>query len=395
MRFRFSDCELDDQAFVLMRDGVAVSIEPKVIDLLLVLVQNPDVLMSKDMLIDIVWDGRIVSDSAIAACVSAARKAVGDDGKAQAIIRTVPRRGVMFVGAVERDGPKPVQASATPLQDATPIIKYATADDGTKIAYSVSGSGPPLLRVAHFPSHLELEWSEPTERTFFDALIPHHTLIRMDFRGSGLSDMDVTDFSDERMARDIGVVADAIGLDRFALLGASSGSGPAIQFAAESPERVSHLVLLGGYVEGRSARHSSERAHGDDVFLRMIESGWSTPGSQFISGYLSVYFPDVPPELLDLLARNIQQSTTLENEIAMRQLINNRSFADVLDAVQTPTLVMHARDDAAHPLEQGQKLAKGIADAQLIVLESRNHYPVPGEDSWQVHVDAMLAFLAR
>ena len=251
MRYWFADCVLDDTAFTLTRDGEVQSIEPQVFDLLHLLVRNPRKLISRDQLIEAVWSGRQVSDSAITARVAAVRRAVGDDGKAQSIIRTVPRRGIQFVADVAGDDPTaPHVADALPR----PTVRYASADDGAKIAYATSGTGPPLLRAAHHPTHLELEWIEPTDRTFFDRLGETHTLIRVDHRGCGLSDLDVDNFSAARSAEDLKAVADALGLDRLALLGCSNGAMVAIEFAARYPQMVSRLVLLGGYVDGRSVR---------------------------------------------------------------------------------------------------------------------------------------------
>ena len=384
MKIAFADCVLDDEAFTLERNGVAVDVEPQVFDLLLALARAPGVVLSRDDLIEAVWGGRIVSDSAISARISAARRAVGDDGKEQRVIRTLPRRGFQFVAEVKGGSAKAAPASTGQR------IRYATADDGVKIAYAVTGSGPPLFRVAHHPTHLELDWAEDTERQFFDRLGQHFTFIRLDQRGCGLSDIDVDDFSTERSARDIIAIADAMGIDRFSIYGSSSGGMIAVECAALFPERVIRLATLGGYAEGRSVRNGGD---GDDTILRMATEGWNTPDSAFISGYMSVYFPDASPEKLARIAKNAQMSCPVENEIAGRTFFNNHSVVDLLDKIKAPALIMHCRGDAVHPLEQGMKIARGIKDAELMVLESRNHYPMPGEAAWEVMVTSLLAFL--
>ena len=391
MRYRFADCVLDDTAFTLTRDGEVQSIEPQVFDLLHLLVRNPRKLISRDQLIEAVWSGRQVSDSAITARVAAARRAVGDDGKAQSIIRTVPRRGIQFVADVAGDDPTaPHMADALPR----PTVRYASADDGAKIAYATSGTGPPLLRAAHHPTHLELEWIEPTDRTFFDRLGESHTLIRVDHRGCGLSDLDVDNFSAARSAEDLKAVADALGLDRLALLGCSNGAMVAIEFAARYPQMVSRLVLLGGYVDGRSVRDGEPQSGDRDAILKMAEEGWETPDSAFVAGYISVYLPTATQEQVRRIARDVQNSCPVENEIRGREFYNNHSVAHLLAKVKAPTLVLHCRGDAVHPLSEGQKLAKGIPDAQLAVLESRNHYPLPQEECWQTMMSMIEDFLA-
>ncbi len=389
---------MDDQSFTLTRAGEAQSPEPQVFDLIHFLVRNPDVLIDKDRLIEEVWDGRIVSDSAISACVSAARRAVGDDGKTQAIIKTVPRRGFQFVATVSKDEATAAAtartASPQPASSAArPNVRYATADDGVKIAYTVTGSGPPMVRTSHHPTHLDLDWDEPTEREFIDELTKDFTLIRLDQRGCGLSDWDVDDFSTRRSADDILAVTDELGLKEFILFGTSSGGMIAVDFAAHYPERVNHLILQGGYVDGRSVRNKATGSEDGDAILKMAEAGWETPGSAFISGYLSVYLPTATPEQLKRIGENLQKSCSIENETQGRDFYNNHSVADLLPLVEAPTLVIHAADDAVHPISEGQKLAKGIANAQLKVLESRNHHPLPDEECWREMFDSINVFL--
>ena len=169
----------------------------------------------------------------------------------------------------------------------------------------------------------------------------------------------------------------------------------AVEFAAMFPERVSRLLALGGYVDGRSIRGDNAGADADDAILKMAREGWETPDSSFVSGYISVYFPTATPEQIRQIARNIQMSCPVENEIRGRRFYNHHSIADLLAKVEAPTLIMHTREDAVHPLSEGQKLAKGIPGAELMVLESRNHYPLPQEESWQTMMNAMLDFFAN
>lgn len=390
MKYVFSDCVLDTEAHSLLRNGEPRPIEPQVFDLLHLLLKNTGSLVTKEQLIEEIWGGRIVSESAISARIAAARKAVGDDGKQQAIIRTIARRGLQFVAELSKSSATETSVSS-PSQH--PRIRYATADDGVKIAFAVSGSGPPLLRVAHHPTHVELEWLISTDRALFDALGKSHTLIRMDPRGSGLSDLKVDDYSAARKAKDIKAVVDTLGLDQFALFGSSSGAMIAVEFAVMFPEHVSHLITLGGYVDGRSVREGIPGTNTEDAILSMAKAGWETPDSAFVSGYMSVYFPTASSELLQEIAQYVQKSCPVENEIRGRDAFNRHSVADLLNEVRARTLVIHSRGDAVHPISEGQKMARGIAGAELMVLESRNHYPLPDEQCWHTMIAAMLAFM--
>lgn len=387
MRYAFSNLILDTEAHVLLRAGEPCAIEPQVFDLLVLLVRHAGALVTKDQLVDSIWGGRIVSESAISARIAAARKAVGDDGKNQRIIKTVARRGLQFVADVTTlDDAPPAPDTAPPR----PKVRYATADDGVKIAFSVMGSGPPLLRIAHHPAHLELEWGVDLGRALFVALSRRFTLIRMDHRGSGLSDLDVDDFSARRAAKDMASVLDAMGVEKTAVLGTSSGGMIGVEFAATYPERTTRLITLGGYVDGRSIREGAV----PDPILSMAKAGWDTPDSAFLSGYMSVYFPTASPEVLQQLGHIAQNSCPVENGVAGREYFNTLSIADRLAHVTAPTLVIHGRGDAVHPLSEAQKLARGVPNAELLVLETRNHYPLPDEPVWAEMIAAIYAFAA-
>lgn len=100
MKLTFANFEVDQLARELLKGGEPVAVEPKVFDLLVMLISNRDRVVTRDELIDRLWDGRIVSDAALDTCIKAARRAIGDDGKSQHLIRTLPRRGFRFVGEV-------------------------------------------------------------------------------------------------------------------------------------------------------------------------------------------------------------------------------------------------------------------------------------------------------
>ena len=168
----------------------------------------------------------------------------------------------------------------------------------------------------------------------------------------------------------------------------------AVQCAARFPERVSKLATLGSYAEGRSVR-AGTAPDGSDVILKIATEGWTTPDSAFMSGYMAVYFPTASQNKLRRLAQNVQASCPVENEIAGRSFFNGHLVGPLLDQIDVPTLVMHCREDAVHPLSEGMKIARGIANAELMILESRNHYPLPDEPAWQNMVDGLLEFLRR
>ncbi len=383
---------LDIESHRFTRDGVEQAIEPQVFDLICLLAKNAGKLVTTDQLVEEIWGGRIVSDSAISARIAAARKAVGDDGKRQAIIRTVARRGIQFVADVDA-GRQSAGSHSKPTETEKLRIRYATADDGAMLAYSMHSDGSPLLRSAYFPGHLEMEWNEPYERQRNDMLCENNTLIRYDHRGCGLSDPSLGSYNVEQSAGDMLAIIDCLGLERVAIHGISSGAMNAVQFAANYPDRVSKLVLEGGYVDGRVRRHQGSIGSDNEPILSMVREGWEMKGQAFIRGYISMYFPDAPRDLMENHAAIFQAAASIENASKVRDYNNRHSIAPLLEKVSVPTQIIHARDDNVHPLSEARKMAAGIADAELLVLDTANDMILPFDPCWDEYCDAVREFL--
>jgi len=237
--FFFEDNVLDPDRRELRRKGVLVSVEPQVFDLLVFLIRNRDRVVSKDDLIAGVWDGRIVSESTLASRINAVRRAIGDSGEQQRLIRTAARKGIRFVGAV-REGqvpselPAPVPAAA-PNQEVT----FCRTAEGINLALASVGGGAPLIKVANWLTHIEYDWESPIWSPLLQHLALHCRLIRYDGRGNGLADREVADISFPAFVRDLATVVEATCVERSALLGISQGAAVAIAYAVQHPERAS------------------------------------------------------------------------------------------------------------------------------------------------------------
>jgi TolB-like protein len=142
---RFADCELDAGRFELRRGGAPVAVEPQVFELIVHLARNPGRLVTKDELIEKVWGGRIVSDAALASRIKSARRALGDDGASQRLIKTVHGRGVRFLGEL---------AAAAPAGGGAP----AGADDRAEQQAAASAPSTPEI-----PSVAVLRFHVPSE----------------------------------------------------------------------------------------------------------------------------------------------------------------------------------------------------------------------------------------
>lgn len=392
MRYAFEDCILDTTSQTLTRAGSHVAVEPQVFDLLRLLAENAGQLVTRDQIVDTVWNGRIVSESAISARIAAARKAVGDDGKAQRVIQTVSRRGLRFVAPLS--GEAKARPAIRPSEDAPPRTRFARAADGTTLAYSITGSGPPLVLVPYFPSDMNESWTVPTERQLYDVLAARRTLVRFDHRGSGMSQREISEISIEKSAEDISAVMDAAGFDRFAVYSESGGSLIALTFAASHPERVTRLAMSGGYAEGRLLR-GAPKAPEADAIRTLLNEGFDVHGSAFLAAFMTAYFPEGPAEAVTHCARAFQRSASQELVLKDRDVINSTSVLSLLERITVPVLLFHGARDGVHPLNQAQKLAAGLPNAELIVYDTANHVPLPGHPTWERFVPDLLEFLAH
>lgn len=391
MIYRFANCLLDSDRRTLLRGDAPVHVEPQVFDLLLLLAQHTDRVVSKDELVETVWRGLNVSDATIAARVSLARKAVGDDGREQAIIRTVHGRGVQLVADLMAEQP----AAPATQRGTKQSIHFARSALGARIAYAKSGEGPPLVRVGHWLSHLELDWLSPVWRPLLDALGRDHTLYRYDQRGTGLSSRSLEGADLDAFTDDLVAVADANGLQRFPIFAASQAVPVAIRCAERFPDRVTGLILYGGFAVGRALRPASPDDIDEDTLLALIKAGWGKAGSPFVNAFSALSLPDATPEQMDSFIKMQTETISPENAARLRQIVDRFDVQDSLASVHAPTLVLHALSDAMQPIEQGRVLASEIPNAEYVALQSRNHIPLPQEQSWTQLVSEVEMFLRR
>ena len=272
-------------ALELRNAAGVIAVEPQVFSLIVHLIENRERVVSKDELIEAIWEGRFVSDAAVSSRIKSARKALSDTGQSQKYIKTYHGRGVRFVGDVtpasadDRSAATEDGKSAAPDFNEFQEIRFCNSADGTRIAFAAAGDGPPLIKTANWLNHLEYDWQSPVWNHFFADLMQNRQLIRYDARGNGLSDWDVKDFTLVRQVEDLEAVVDAAGIDRFPLLGLSQGCAVSVVYAAKHPERVSKLILLGGYARGwrmvrseESIRESEAMCTADPVRLGTEQS---------------------------------------------------------------------------------------------------------------------------
>ena len=274
-------------------------------------------------------------------------------------------------------------------------IRFCTVPDGVQIAYATVGAGPVLVKAANWLSHLEFDWNSPVWRHWLTGLSAHHTLVRYDERGCGLSDWEVDDFSLEAWVRDLETVVDMLGLERFPLLGISQGGPVAIAYAVRHPEKVSHLILYGSYACGLLRKRSPTAAQLEELetLLQLIKVGWGQDNPAFRQVFTTFFMPEATAEQMHWFNDLQRMSTSPGNAVKFRTAFSQLDVRDLATRVTTPTLVLHARDDAAEPFEEGRRLAALIPGARFIPLEGKNHLLLESEPAWQrflVEVDRFL-----
>lgn len=392
MRYRFESATLDGERRELRQGDRLVALEPQVFDLIEFLIRHRERVVSRDDLIASVWGGRIVSESTLATRINAARRAIGDDGASQRLIKTIARKGFRFVADVRELPEDRRHGTVISGGGLAQRISFCRTSDDVAIAVGSVGDGPPLLKTANWLNHLEYDWESPIWSPLLRQLAANFHLVRYDGRGAGLSDRAVADISQPGFERDLEAVVHAAGLDRFALLAFSQGAAPAIAFAARHPERVSRMILCGAYAQGRNRRGSSLEADAAQTVLAMMRQGWGQPDSAFMRAFGSLYLSDASRAHLKWFADMQRQCASGEMAMRLRVACDDIDVTDLLPQVKAPTLVIHGRHDHVSPYEQGRLLATRIPGARLLTLETENHIPVPDDPAWSRLADEIVAF---
>ncbi len=285
--------------------------------------------------------------------------------------------------------------SSSPAAVLRQDIRFCKTDDGVRIAYASVGDGPPLVKTANWLNHLEYDWESPATSHFFHALARGRRLVRYDARGNGLSDWNVTDFSVDRQVKDLETVVAAAKLDRFPLFGLSQGCAIAVQYAALHPEKVTKLILFGGYARGWRVGGTPERIRQTEAMVTLTRGGWGQDNPAFRQIFTSLFMPDAPPDTQHWFNELQRKTTSPENAASLIETLGDYDVSDHLAKVKAPTLVLHARGDLRVPLSFGRELAAGIPDARFQMLESNNHLMPENDPAWPVCWKAIDAFLAE
>lgn len=367
MLFEFNQITVDTDQYRICAMGEPVAVEPQVFDLLVYLIRNRGRVVSRDELLASLWAGKIVSDAALSVRLRDVRKAIGDSGALQAVVKTLHGRGYQFIA--------PLVESGASGQQATPRTHYAQNGD-VSIAYQVFGEGDrDLIVIPGWLSNLDLFWEQPLAAAFFRALASFSRVILIDRRGTGLSDR-VPPPTLEIQMRDIAAVMDAAGSAQAAVLGYSEGGSICAQFAATCPRRTSALILI-----GTAARwvQSDDYPYGPGVeeanqWIAEVENNWGGPVA------IETTTPSLAfdPQYRAWLARFFRSSASKTTALELLRMCFLYDLRPILASIRAPTLVLQASGDLVCPLEAGRDLARRIANAKFVELPTSDHFPFVG-----------------
>jgi class 3 adenylate cyclase/pimeloyl-ACP methyl ester carboxylesterase len=305
------------------------------------------------------------------------------------LVKNIPQPVQVFQVRQQKDRFEEPVKTPTFEQD----VQFCQTPDGVQIAYATVGKGPPVVTVSNWLTHLELDFQIPMRRELVRLLSPNRQVIRYDARGSGLSDRTVKDFSLDASVLDLTAVLDALGLEQVSLVGQSQGAAIAAAFAARNPDRVKKLVLCGGYARGRRMRGSVGQIAESDAFITMIREGWGKELDAYVRMFGAFFMPDANSEQLSGFTNLQRRATPPENAASIQLAIDSIDISSELSNVKAPTLVLHLREDARAPFEEGRRMAAGIPNARFIPLEGRNHVMLSGDPSLERFLNEVSRFL--
>jgi len=394
VRYEFGPYRLQP-AQQLLADGTKrVPLTPKAFQILLVLVESQGQLVSKEELFQKVWPDTFVEEATLAQNVFTLRKQLKDDRESALYIETIPKRGYRFVAPVTEIFSGPERGSRQLKSSARQEIRFCSTRDDVRIAWASVGSGYPLLKAANWLNHLEYEWESPVWKHWMEELTKYNRFVRYDERGNGLSDWKVRDISLDAWVQDLETVADAAGLDRFALMGISQGGAPAITYAVRHPERVSHLILIGAYSRGWEYRENPEALNARHAFETLVRLDWGSKNPAFAFDFARLYMPENATAEHQEWFNNLRRvSASPENAARIMEACDKINVRALLPSISVPTIVFHSAGDRAVPPEEGRILAAEIPNTRFVPLSSANHLLLADEPAWRMFLEELGRFL--
>jgi pimeloyl-ACP methyl ester carboxylesterase/DNA-binding winged helix-turn-helix (wHTH) protein len=343
----------------------------------------------KAELLDHVWPDRVVTEDSLTQCVSDIREVIGD--KKKLILITEPKIGYRLIPTELTDDFQATLLDGRPFEQ---TVGFATALDGVQIAYAIAGQGPRLVRASHVMTHLNFDWRAEALGPRIRRLASNFEFLRYDERGTGLSQRNVSHGPPDRAVGDLKTVVDAAGWERFALIGSSGGVVNAIRFAAQHPERVNKLVLLGGRTCGPVYwPDAKEQIELTEAKFKLLRAGWETNNPAYRQLSVVRRWPNASRRLIESFTECIRVSCSVDTAIELERVSMVRDARPHLEGVRCPTLVIHSRSDPITDFSHAELMVSSIQGARLVAYDSPNHTPVEGEPDYERVLQTIEEFL--
>lgn len=272
-------------------------------------------------------------------------------------------------------------------------ISFATSQDGTRIAWAGTGEGRRLIKAPNWVQHLEHDWTDNPMNGWLPHLSRHYHLVRCDGRNNGLSDRGVADVCFDRFVEDLLALFDASGTERAPVFGVSLGAAVAAAFAARHPDRVSGLILMSGFVQGLAKRNRPQDLALGHAMMDLSRDAWNDAYPSGRHLFAQAFFPETSPQDQDLYARFIQLSMTHEDYLRVGPCVDEVDISTLLADIRCPALVLHSNRERLHNMDQGQRLAAGIADSRFVGLDTANNTLPDYDPEWPKALRETEAFL--
>ena len=274
-------------------------------------------------------------------------------------------------------------------------VQFLRTTDDVQLAWASVGhsKNQPIIKAANWLNHLELDWEAPIWSPLFKDLARDHRFIRYDERGCGLSDWNVPEISQETFVSDLEHVVDAAGLDKFPLIGISQGAAVSIEYAIRHPERVSKLILFGGYPAGWRLTATPEQVQQREAMRVLTKSGWGSSNPAYRQMFSHTFMPDAKQDEIEWFDEFQRRTTSPANAVRFLDAFSSIDVRHLLSQIRVPTLVIHSRGDQRIPLKTGEEIAAAIPNAKLVTLNSNNHLLLGREPAAQEFLSAVRHFL--
>lgn len=378
-----------DAASGLVRcaSGEESVLRPQSARLLSELARTPGTARSKDDLITALWGDVAVTEGSLSQCIADIRRALGSEGRR--VLQTLPRFGYRLIPST----PQLTAAEVEPLEDAP--IRFVTSTDGTRLAWTESGAGPPMLKAPSWISNIEMEARSLIFTEFYRWLGDRVRLVRFDQRGTSLSDRVAGPLAIDDMVEDMRAVADAAGLERFYIFGPSQGVAFAIAFAHRYPERVLGIIGRGGFGRGWCVTEDEAGRRKYEGSRALIEAGWNDPNPEYRRFFTARLIPDATPAVAREFDEMQRRACDAAAILANLDLMVSVDVERIAGEVTAPTLLLHARGDRSVASAEGTRLAATMPNAEIVLLDDDNHIFLPGTAGYRQAIQAICTFLSR